>query len=77
MKMTIGIDGDSKLIEADGFEHLHITYLHALRAGAYPLDHGDPFDQMLAAQSALESAPLISRDPTFAYFGTQVVWKKP
>lgn len=64
----------NELIEADGFEHLQMTYLHALRAGTYPPDHRDPFDRMLAAQSALESAPLISRDPAFAFFGTQVVW---
>ena len=64
----------NELIEADGFEHLHVTYLHALHAGAYPLDHRDPFDRMLAAQSALEVAPLISRDSAFGFFGTHVVW---
>ncbi len=64
----------NELIEADGFEHLHVTYLHALHAGAYPLEHRDPFDRMLAAQSKLESAPLISRDPAFAFFGTRVLW---
>ncbi len=64
----------NELVEADGFEHLQVTYLHALRAGGYPLDHRDPFDRVLAAQSSLESAPLISRDPAFAFFGTQLVW---
>lgn len=51
-----------------------VPYLHALHAGAYPLDHRDPFDRMLAAQSTLEAAPLISRDPAFGFFGTEVVW---
>ena len=64
----------NELVEADGFEHLPITYLHALKAGAYANDHRDPFDRMLAAQSALESAPLISRDPAFEAFGTKVIW---
>lgn len=64
----------NELIEADGFEHLPVTYLHALKAGGYAVDHRDPFDRMLAAQAALESAPLISRDPAFEAFGTKVVW---
>lgn len=64
----------NELIEADGFEHLPVTYLHALKAASYVLDHCDPFDRMLAAQSALESAPLISLDPAFEVFGTKVLW---
>lgn len=64
----------NELIEADGFEHLPVSYLHALKAAAYELDHRDPFDRMLAAQSALESAALISCDPAFSAFGTNVLW---
>jgi PIN domain nuclease of toxin-antitoxin system len=63
-----------ELIEADGFQHLPITHLHALHAGSLPQEHCDPFDRMLAAQSTLESAPLVSRDPAFALFGTEIVW---
>lgn len=64
----------NELIELDGFTHLPVTYLHALRAGGYAADHRDPFDRMLAAQSSLEAATLISCDGAFATFGTQVVW---
>lgn len=64
----------NELVKADGFEHLPVTYLHALKAGTYEVDHRDPFDRMLAAQSALELAPLISCDPVFSAFGTQLVW---
>lgn len=64
----------NELVEADGFEHLPVTYLHALKAGTYDVDHRDPFDRMLAAQSALELAPLISCDPAFAAFGSKVIW---
>ena len=38
------------LIEADGFEHLSITWQHSLLAGSYRQEHRDPFDRMLAAQ---------------------------
>ncbi len=64
----------NELIEADGFEHLPVTYLHALKAAGYDLDHRDPFDRMLAAQSTLESATLISCDPAFKVFDTDVLW---
>jgi PIN domain nuclease of toxin-antitoxin system len=64
----------NELVTADGFEHLPVTHLHAVRAGSYPQDHRDPFDRMLAAQSSLESATLISRDPVFALFDTRVLW---
>ena len=64
----------NELIAADGFEHLPVTYLHALKAASYELDHHDPFDRMLAAQSALESATLISCDPAFKAFGIAVLW---
>lgn len=63
-----------ELIGLDGFEHLPVTYLHALRAGSFQVEHRDPFDRMLAAQSALEDARLISCDPAFSLFDTTVVW---
>lgn len=64
----------NELISADGFEHLPVDYLHALKAAAYEVDHRDPFDRMLAAQSEVESATLISCDPAFGLFGTKVLW---
>jgi PIN domain nuclease of toxin-antitoxin system len=64
----------NELIAVDGFEHLPLDYLHALKAAAYEVDHRDPFDRMLAAQSELESAVLISCDPAFGLFGTKVLW---
>ena len=38
------------------------------------LDHRDPFDRMLAAQSELEHVPLVTRDPAFTLFGTRTFW---
>jgi PIN domain nuclease of toxin-antitoxin system len=63
-----------ELVEADGFHHLPVSHLHALRAGSYEVSHRDPFDRMLAAQSALERMPLVTRDPAFALFGTDTLW---
>lgn len=63
-----------QLAAADGFAHLPISFLHALRAGAYPLEHRDPFDRMLAAQSELEAMVLVTRDPEFGAFACHTFW---
>lgn len=76
-KLGVAVDAVARfneLIAADGFEHLPVTYLHALKAAGYELAHRDPFDRMLAAQSALESATLISCDAAFVAFGSKVLW---
>lgn len=64
----------NELVTADGFEHLPVGYLHALKAGGFAGVHRDPFDRMLAAQSDLDSLVLVTRDPVFAAFGTRVAW---
>lgn len=64
----------NELVELDAFQHLPVTYLHALRAGAQVAEHRDPFDRMLAAQSELEGVPLISCDTAFTAFRVQTVW---
>src|SRR5262245_7264943 len=38
-----------------GFTNLAINVIHAQRAGTWPQAHRDPFDRMLAAQSAIEN----------------------
>ncbi|MEO7853676.1 MAG: type II toxin-antitoxin system VapC family toxin [Rubrivivax sp.] len=63
-----------ELVSADGFQHLPVDHRHALRAGGYALEHRDPFDRMLAAQSDLERMPLVTRDPAFTLFGTRTLW---
>ena len=57
-----------------GFRELPITLAHAQRAGSWPQPHRDPFDRMIAAQSSIEQIPVVTRDPAFAAFATQVVW---
>ncbi|WP_338413386.1 type II toxin-antitoxin system VapC family toxin [uncultured Sphaerotilus sp.] len=63
-----------QLVEADGFHLLSISPAHALRAGSLTAMHRDPFDRMLAAQSELETMPLVTRDPAFAEFQTATLW---
>ncbi|AFY37281.1 PilT protein domain protein [[Leptolyngbya] sp. PCC 7376] len=47
------------------FLELSITTAHALRAGLLPIEHRDPFDRMIMAQSELEQIPVITHDPAF------------
>ena len=63
-----------QLIEADGFEHLPVTWQHSLLAGGYLHERRDPFDRMLAAQSEIENARLVTCDAAFDAFNTQVLW---
>lgn len=57
-----------------GFTDLPISVTHAQKAGAWTNPHRDPFDRMLAAQSALEQIPCISADPELASFGISLLW---
>ena len=63
-----------ELLRKSRFTVLDIGWRHALAAGGYPVDHRDPFDRMLAAQSALEALPLVTRDPVFSAFGNPCLW---
>lgn len=56
------------------FFELPVRIPHAQKAGAWPQPHRDPFDRMLAAQSALEDIPLVTQDPVFASFGIPLRW---
>ena len=57
-----------------GFSLLPISFEHAEHAGAWPQEHGDPFDRILAAQSALEDIPLATNDQKIAAFDVKTVW---
>lgn len=55
-------------------DELPITSAHALLAGAFDVDHRDPFDRMLAAQASIEGAVLVTRDAAFGKFPISVRW---
>lgn len=57
-----------------GFSELRISSAHAIRAGSWEVDHRDPFDRMLAAQSNLEQLKLVTRDAAFEPFGIDTIW---
>jgi PIN domain nuclease of toxin-antitoxin system len=57
-----------------GFRRLAISMGHALRAGALPRHHRDPFDRMLIAQSQALGFPIVSADVTFDRYGVERIW---
>jgi PIN domain nuclease of toxin-antitoxin system len=61
-------------IRADGLQPLPVEISHALRAGALPLIHADPFDRLLVAQSQLEGIPILTSDPNVARYEVSVIW---
>lgn len=55
-----------------GFQSLSITPEHAQLAGSWDVNHRDPFDRMLAAQSKLEGLKLASTDKAMSLFPIKI-----
>ena len=54
---------------------LPITSHHALTAGLLAWRHRDPFDRVIAAQSMIESLPLVTADAALSSLpGLRIVW---
>ncbi|CAN1208595.1 PIN domain-containing protein [Tumidithrix helvetica PCC 7403] len=51
-----------------------VTFPHILELRNLPFHHKDPFDRLLIAQSKVENAALISRDPVFQNYDCHVIW---
>ena len=69
-----GVREFNELLVADGFGHLAISYHHALMADGFNIKHRDPFDRMLAAQSIIEGAALVTDDATMKLFRVKRFW---
>lgn len=57
--------GYNEYLDRLGASEVPVTSRHALTAGTLTWANRDPFDRMLAAQSVLESLPLVSADEAF------------
>ncbi|MGB3909986.1 MAG: type II toxin-antitoxin system VapC family toxin [Pseudolysinimonas sp.] len=58
-----------------GMVELPIASRHGLLAGRLEWEHRDPFDRMLAAQSILEGARLVTADRAFSTLpGVDIFW---
>ena len=59
---------------AGGFHPLPIGLEHIYRTMDLPLNHRDPFDRLLIAQSLVEDLPIISNDKAFDAYGVERIW---
>lgn len=81
-KYRLGKLPDAGLVVANYEEHLatlgasevSISSSHALLAGAFEVDHRDPFDRMIAAQAVALSMPVVTSDAAFGLFPCRVIW---
>ena len=60
--------------QANGVQILGVTLDHVMMIANLPSVHRDPFDRLLAAQSIVESADLVTKDPIFAQYPVRVIW---
>ncbi len=61
-------------IASQGFTELSITVADAVRAGALPGPHRDPFDRMLIAQAQARDLVLVSNETLFDVYGVRRLW---
>ena len=61
-------------VRALGFEQLAVDSRHAVTGARLPGPHRDPFDRLLAGQSVVEGAGLITRDNQMPSLGVSVIW---
>jgi PIN domain nuclease of toxin-antitoxin system len=64
----------NKAIADLGLTLLPISVEYADVQAGLPRHHGDPFDQLLAAQARVENSPLVSADPVFDQYGLKRIW---
>lgn len=60
--------------DRSGFISLPIKAAHATAAGAFALEHRDPFDRILAAQAMIEDMSIVSIDAKLDIFRMKRVW---
>lgn len=68
------LDNLAEELARGGFQALPISSDHAVRAGALPEHHRDPFDRMLVAQAQAENLAILSNDTSFDRYGIRRVW---
>ena len=68
-------DNLGEALTSSRFRPLPISIGHALRAGALPRHHDDPFDRMLIAQAQIENLTLITHDQRIQQYEVAILWE--
>jgi PIN domain nuclease of toxin-antitoxin system len=72
-RLTFPIDQVDDIMRRMGFEVLPILPAHAVRAGALPRHHADPFDRMLVAQAIDENLILVTSDRMMERYDARIL----
>ncbi len=67
-KLRLPVDFEARM-EAESFESLPMSALHARQVGLLPWHHREPFDRMLVAQAHSENLILLTADDRVAHYG--------
>jgi PIN domain nuclease of toxin-antitoxin system len=59
------------------FELLDVSLKHLAVLQELPWHHRDPFDRMIIAQAKEMGLTVVTRDPSFALYGVDVLWDAP
>jgi PIN domain nuclease of toxin-antitoxin system len=75
-KMTLRLPLADLIAEqqANRIQLLDVKLEHVLGLEGLPTPHKDPFDRILAAQSLVEGATLLSADAIFSQYPVSVMW---
>jgi PIN domain nuclease of toxin-antitoxin system len=72
-RLDFPIDRVTEILGEAGFTPLGIDMAHAVRAGALPVHHHDPFDRMLVAQAQHEGLTIVSMDGMIRRYAVAVL----
>lgn len=61
-------------LERNGFISLSLSLAHVMKLESLPTPHRDPFDRLLAAQTAAEGLTLVTSDRTLARYPIKTAW---
>jgi PIN domain nuclease of toxin-antitoxin system len=64
----------SSMVESSDFRELPVTLRHTEQLTVLSHHHTDPFDRMLIAQAAVESATLVTHDRQFEAYDIPIIW---
>lgn len=68
------VDDFAEICAVNNITIVPISLSHALKAAAFEVEHRDPFDRLLAAQSIVEDLAIVTVDPAFKLFGCKTIW---
>ena len=71
---ALGLDEFYNLIDANGFEILQISMIHALHLSELEFIHRDPLDRLLIAQSISDNLILITKDQHIQRYSVKTIW---